>query len=391
MQASAIVLAHGGEPHLAACVRALLAAAPREVLVVDNEAAPERIAEVAGLPGVRVLRPGANLGYAGGCNHAAAHASGDVLVFVNSDAVVQPGALAALVHRVADRSIGLANGGIRLADDPDRVNSVGNPVHFLMFSWAGSLGARAAEHQELTEVASMSGVAFAVRRALWDQLGGFDPAYFAYCEDVDLSLRTWQAGYRVVHEPAAVVLHHYEFGRNAAKHYLLERNRLMNLLLLPESRTQRLVAAPALAVELGVLVVALRDGWAADKVAGWRWLVAHRRELAARRRAIQAARVVDDAELAPRLRGPLDPPPGLGPAVPGIVSRGLASYWRWALRRISGPATAPGDRRRAVAARARTGTGAASPRQPGPPLAHGGAQGATPAPARAALSHPATA
>jgi GT2 family glycosyltransferase len=169
---------------------------------------------------------------------------------------------------------------------------------------------------------------------VWDALGGFDSEYFAYCEDVYLSLRAWQAGLRVVHEPAAVVLHHYDFARNAAKHYLLERNRLMNLVLLPERRTCRLVAAPALVVEGGILLVALRDGWARDKIDGWRWLVAHRRSLGDRRRAIQAARRVPDRELAPLLRGPLDPPAGLGPAVPGLVSRALARYWSWAEQRL---------------------------------------------------------
>ncbi len=167
-----------------------------------------------------------------------------------------------------------------------------------------------------------------------DDLGGFDEAYFAYCEDVYLSLRAWQAGLRVVHDPAAVVVHHYEFARHSTKNYLLERNRLMNLVLLPERRTRRLVALPAAAVEAGVLVVALRDGWARDKVAGWRWLVAHRHELAARRREVQAARRVPDRDLAHLFRGPLDPPAGLGPAVPGPVSTALAAYWTWAVSRL---------------------------------------------------------
>lgn len=334
VQATAIVLAHGAEPELEACVRALVDCAVPEVLVVDNDAAAEPVAAVAGLPGVTVLRPGRNLGYAGGCNHAAASASGDVLVFVNSDAIVQPGAVAALVARVADPAIGLACGSIRLAQRPDRLNSAGNPIHYLMFSWVGAYGDAAAEHAQLTDVASISGVAFAVRRAVWQELGGFDPAYFAYCEDVYLSWRAWQAGYRVVHEPAAVVVHHYEFSRHAAKHYLLERNRLMNLLLLPEPRTLRLLTAPAAVVEAGVLVAALRDGWARDKVAGWRWLVAHRHELATRRREVQRRRVVPDAALVPLLRGPLDPPAGLGPGVPPVVSRGLARYWRWAGARL---------------------------------------------------------
>ena len=334
MLASAIVLAHGPEPLLLPCVEALAAAGADEILVVDNEAAPGSIVQVASLPGVHILRPDRNLGYAGGCNLAAGKARGDVLVFVNSDAIVAPDAVRVLVDRVSDPAVGLACGSIRLADDPELLNSAGNPVHYLMFSWAGSLGDPAASHPDPAEVASISGATFAVRREVWEHLGGFDDTYFAYCEDVYLSLRAWQAGYRVVYEPDAIAVHHYDFGRHRAKHYLLERNRLMNLVLLPEKRTRWLLAPPAAAVELGVLLVAMRDGWAADKIAGWRWLAAHRRELIGHRRVAQATRIVPDRDLAHLLRGPLDPPPGLGPNVPGVVSRVLDRYWAWAAGRL---------------------------------------------------------
>ena len=335
MRASAIVLAHGAEPTLSDCVRALCDSdGLDEVLVVDNEASPDSLAQVRDRPGVRVLAPGRNLGYAGGCNHAAAHARGEALVFINSDAIVRPGAVGALLARITDPGIGLASASVRLAEDPERINAAANPVHYLMFSWAGGLGDRVDPRASVADTASITGVAFAVRRAVWDELGGFDEAYFAYCEDVYLSLRAWQAGYRVVSDPAAVVLHHYDFGRNPAKHYLLERNRLMNLLLLPERRTRRLLGPPAAAVELGVLAVAVRDGWAGDKVAGWRWLLAHRRHLAARRAQVQRARRVPDRALAHLLRGPLDPPDGLGPRVPVVVSRALERYWQWAVSRL---------------------------------------------------------
>ena len=332
MLASAIVLAHGPEPQLVACVRALLAGGADEVLVVDNDAASGPVGEVAALPGVDLLCPGRNLGYAGGCNYAAAKARGEVLVFVNSDAVVAPDAVAILSARVADPAVGLASASIRLADQPESLNSAGNPVHYLMFSWAGNLGEPAWEHPEPVDVASISGAMFAVRREVWELLGGFDEAYFAYCEDVYLSLRAWQAGFRVVYEPAAVALHHYDFGRHRAKHFLLERNRLMNLVLLPERRTRRLLLPAAAAVEVGVLVAAVRDGWAGDKIAGWRWLLVHRRLLAQRRRFAQSTRTVPDRALVPLLRGRLDPPAGLGPAVPAPVSAVLDRYWTWVQR-----------------------------------------------------------
>jgi GT2 family glycosyltransferase len=332
VRASAIVLAHGPEPLLLECVRALAAQHPGEILVVDNEAAPGAVDSIRGEPGVRVLSPGTNLGFAGGCNLAAQEARGDVLVFVNSDAIVQEAAVAALVARAVEPDVGLVSGSIRLAESPGLLNSLGNPVHYLMFSWAGGLGEPAERHATPQEIGSISGAAFAVRRDVWDELGGFDPLYFAYCEDVYLSVRARQAGYRVVYEPSSVVLHHYEFGRNATKHYLLERNRLMNLLLLPERRTRWLVALPAVVVEVGVLGVAVRDGWASDKVAGWRWLLRHRRELALRRLRIESSRRVPDRDLASMFVARLDPPPGLGPAVPSAVSTMLDAYWTRVVR-----------------------------------------------------------
>lgn len=331
---SAIVLAYGPEPYLVECIAALRASAPRpEIIVVDNEADPGQIAAVAAL-GVTVLRPGGNLGFAGGANHAAAAASGDVLAFVNSDAIVDPDALSLLAAELDDPQVGLVSASIRLADDPELLNSAGNPVNYLMFSWAGQFGAPAAPAGPVTAVASISGATFAARRETWSRLGGFDDAYFAYCEDVDLSIRVWQAGLAVHYVPAAVATHHYEFSRNERKAYLLERNRLMNLLTLPERRTRWLLLPVAVPIELGVLLAAAGDGWGRAKVAGWRWLWQHRAHLATRRRRVAAARVVPDRELRQVFRGHLDPPAGLGPTVPAFVSNFLAGYWRLAQRLI---------------------------------------------------------
>lgn len=214
------------------------------------------------------------------------------------------------------------------------MNSTGNPVHFLMFSWVGGLGEPAAEHLQVSEIASISGATFAVRREVWERLGGFDPVYFAYCEDVDLSLRAWQSGLRVVFEPAAQVVHHYEFARNRAKNYLLERNQLISLIVLPQARTRRLVAPAALVVEVGVLVAAARDGWADQKVAGWRWLWRHRAHLAAADARCRRFGWFPTPRSQAGCAGPWIPRRRLGPAVPALVSRGLARYWTWAEERL---------------------------------------------------------
>ncbi len=335
-EVSAVVLAYGDEPYLADCVDALLASenVDLEVVLVDNGANREALRAAASRQEVRLQTPWANLGYAGGCNAGARAASAPVLVFVNSDAIVEAGCLAALAHAVAHPAVGLATASLRLAQSPDLLNSAGNPVHFLGFSWAGGYGEAADRHRDMVPVASVSGATFAVRRDVWNDLGGFDEVYFAYGEDVDLSIRCWERGLRVVFVPEAVSMHHYEFSRNPLKYYLLERNRLVNLLTLYEPRTTRWLVAASVPVELGLWLVAVRGGWVSQKVLGWRWLVHNREYLRTRRATVQSSRVTPDREITRMLRGHLDPPEGFGIAVPRFVDSFLSRYWDIVQRRL---------------------------------------------------------
>ncbi len=222
-----VMLAYGDEPVLHAAVRSVLDSDGVDVTVVlvDNGCTSDAVRTLPPDPRLTVRTPAENLGFAGGVNHGAAGTTTTYLALVNSDAEVRPDALAALV-RVAERpDVGIASGSIRLADRPDTMNSAGNPVHVVGLSWAGAYGEPATAHTTEQDIASASGAGLVLRRELWERLGGFEDTYFAYHEDVDLSWRTWQLGLRVVFVPDAVVLHHYEFSRNARKMFLLERNR----------------------------------------------------------------------------------------------------------------------------------------------------------------------
>lgn len=332
---SVVVLAYGDEPHLSDCIGSLLASVPvPQIVLVDNGAALA-VAALPEHPALRIVRPERNLGFSGGCNLGAACADSDVIAFVNSDVRVAPDAISELAAALAQPGTGLVCAKVLLADDPDRVNSVGNPINYLCFSWSGSLGDPSASHVQPRAVAGISGATFAVRRQVWDHLGGFDDEFFAYCEDMDLSLRTWQQGLSVRFVPSAVSWHWHEFSRNPLKMYLLERNRMITLLTVYESRTfARLVPAIA-AVELGVMAVAVRDGWGRQKWDSWVWLASHVDYLAQRRRRIQAARVADDSVLASVLQAKINPPPGFGMAVPGFVNAVLEWDWSHTRRGLS--------------------------------------------------------
>ena len=82
------------------------------------------------------------------------------------------------------------------------------------------------------EVLLPSGSAALYRRAMLDEIGGFDDDFFLYCEDTDLGLRARWAGWKCLYVPGAVVEHHYSHSAGRAsplKAYYVERNRLFVL------------------------------------------------------------------------------------------------------------------------------------------------------------------
>ncbi|SES43225.1 Glycosyltransferase, GT2 family [Pedococcus cremeus] len=347
---SVIVLGYGPEPYLEHCLDAIASELPAdgEIVLVDNGVGP-RPAGSAPFPGqVRIVGDGANLGFAGGCDLGAARATGDVLVFANSDAIVRPGSLAPLVGVAEAAEVGIASGSLRLADAPDLINSAGNPLHFLGLTWAGGCGEPASRHATACDVAVCTGGFFAVRREVWEALGGFDPTYFAYHEDTDLSVRCWLAGWRVRYVPEAVADHHYDFGRNPRKMYLLERNRLLTVLTDYPSGLLLAVAPALLVTEPLFLVLAVLQGWPRQKLEAWGWALSHLSLVRHRRRRVQrAVRRGPDVvalRMAARIEPPMvSPPPGMG-----LVNLALSAYWRVALRTLlrgtgtPGSAEAPG-------------------------------------------------
>jgi GT2 family glycosyltransferase len=296
-----------------------------ELIVFDNASVDDTAARIAALvPAARLVRSDRNLGFAAGCNAAAASATGDLLVFLNPDAVVADG-FAAAIRRPASEGRWAAWMGLVTADGGEVVNTSGGVVHFTGIAWAGESGEPiAAAPSEPREVAFASGACLAVPRREWDELGGFAPGFFMYCEDVELSLRARLWGGRTGLEPAARVDHDYEFGKGAAKWRLLERNRWATILRTYPAALLALVAPALLATEAALWAIAAAGGWrdAKRRAAGDTLRALPR--LLRERRAIQSRRAVSAAEFARMLT------PDLGSAYLGRAGR--SRLLRWALR-----------------------------------------------------------
>ena len=300
-----------------------------ELVVVDNASTDDSVERVRRLaPRARVLVQGRNLGFAAGCNAGAGVAGGDLLVFLNPDAVVADGFAEAIrrpLERGWDAWMGMVTAG-------DALNTTGGVVHFTGIAWSGQVGEPlAAAPAAAREVAFASGACLAVPRERWHDLGGFAPEFFMYCEDVDLSLRAWLWGGRVGVEPAARVDHDYAFAKGAYKWRLLERNRAAAVIRIYPGPLLAVLAPALLATELALLIVASASGW------GWPKLQANADTLRAlprllrERRAIQDRRAIGAREFA-RLLTPELSSPDLGPVARNRLLRAaLRAYWRVAL------------------------------------------------------------
>ena len=276
---------------------------------------------------MRLLEPRENLGFAGGCNFGAAEATSDVLVFLNPDTVVGPGALRQLARTLEDPAVGIAMARLCLLDRPELLNSGGTVVHVSGLAWAGRFGEQAESIRSLEDVAAASGAALGIRRDTFRALGGFTDELFMYQEDVELSWRAHLAGLRVVVDPGADVFHEYEFGRHPAKIALLERNRLIFVLTSYSLRLLFLLGPLLVLVELAMLLLSARRRWFRGKLGGWWWCLRHMRWLVRHRRETKSLRRVRDRELARFLTPLLDPKMVPLPRGTAFLNRLLGPYW----------------------------------------------------------------
>lgn len=305
-----------------------------ELIIVDNgfTGGNERLATYKDQ--LKIVNDGLNTGFAGGCNLGATNASGEVLVFVNSDAIIDLGALDPLVLAAMEPEIGIACGSLRLAANRNLVNSAGNPMHFTGVTWAGHSGEPASQFAQRRSVTVATGGFFAVSQLMWTRLEGFHEEYFAYHEDADLSLRTHLMGKDVVYIPEAVAVHDYEFARNPSKLYLIERNRLMLVFSDYPARVRRAVLPAILLTEPLFLILSLMQGWSRQKLQAWIWLARNRNRIIQLRQLANRTQVISDRQFAELLTNRIDPPMVDAPPGMSILNAFFRIYWVVARRAV---------------------------------------------------------
>ncbi|HZZ67774.1 MAG TPA: glycosyltransferase family 2 protein [Phenylobacterium sp.] len=197
-----------------------------EFVIVDNGSTGEdaaRLKTLAERDGRVVLLSGhGNIGFARGANLGARRAKGDILVFLNPDAFLQPRCIAELVREIESRPVpSLVGGRVLNADLTEQRGARRGDITLVTALLSLSRLAEKApawrhhnvhwEEQPLPNqavaVPTISGACFCMRREDFDAVNGFDEKYFLHVEDVDLCWRVRQAGGLVLFHPKAEVIH----------------------------------------------------------------------------------------------------------------------------------------------------------------------------------------
>jgi GT2 family glycosyltransferase len=282
-----------------------------ETIIVDNGSEDESRALVEdGYPGVRLIELDENVGFAAACNAGARAASHDCIAFLNNDMRVEPRWLTALVDRYDPRAGYVCVAGVILDWEGERIDFAGGWVNFHGF--AGQMHQGKALDERLIEDGSdllfACGGSMLIDRKVFLGLGGFDPAYFAYFEDVDLGWRLWLSGYKVRLAGLARTFHR-SHGSGLPLHrrlFLCERNALFTLIKNLDDRNlpQLLTAALFLLVKRSALrMESDREEGRASLTAAAE-VLANLTEVLERRREVQARRTREDREVFELFRWP---------------------------------------------------------------------------------------
>lgn len=285
-----------------------------KIFLVDNHSSDGSVAFVKQkYPNVGIIQNQQNLGFAEANNVGMRHVfkqAYEVCILLNPDTVADHNMIKNLlrvyVSKKEKEKIGFIQPLLLLHDQPNLINSSGNPIHFLGFGYAGNYLKNKQIIKADARVLSATGGAALVTKNFFLDTGGFDRSFFMYCEDQSMSWQGLIFGYKHYLAHNSIVYHKYKFNRNKKKLFYAERNRLIMIAENYALKTICLLLPVLIINELLMLVYALLHGWLLLKVKSYFSFCKQLKTIKAKRKLVQNKRVITDREIFCQMSCKLD-------------------------------------------------------------------------------------
>jgi len=239
---SIIIANWNGKARLRSCLQSIFAQShpsedlPQtsfEVIIIDNGSTDGSVKFVEKkYPKLRLIKNPINTGFAKANNQGIMAATGEFILTLNNDTVLDKDFLSALMIAAvgADPKIGMWATKILSLSDKTSIDSVGGLLLYPdgLARGRGRLERDSTQYNDLSKILLPSACAALYRKKMLDKIGLFDEDFFAYCEDTDLGLRARLLGWEAASVPAAICFHSYSAtsgGYSTFKAFHVERNR----------------------------------------------------------------------------------------------------------------------------------------------------------------------
>ena len=212
-KATVVIPNYNGYKYLKPCLDSLIAQDTDEfeVLIIDNASKDESVPFIKeNYPSFRLMVMEENLGFAGGVNVGIKASRTPYVILLNNDTESDSHYVKALIEAIEkDEWIFSVSPKMVQFYDRTRLDDAGDGYNILGWSFQRGLERPADDpaYNKPCEVFSACAGASIYRKNVIDRIGGFDPAHFAYLEDIDLGYRARLYGYKNMYEPSAVVYH----------------------------------------------------------------------------------------------------------------------------------------------------------------------------------------
>lgn len=299
---SVVILSYNSKEDLKECIPSLISQTYQdfEIIIVDNASTDGSEEFIRfNYPEIKVVQTGKNLGYAAGNNKGFEVAEGEYIVVVNPDTVAEPKWLAELIKPLRnDSTIAATTSKVLIYYQKDKINTCANTNHHTGLTFCRGLDKPADQFNNLQAVGAVSGCSFAIRNDMLKKINGFDPDFFLYQEDADLSWRIRFAGGKIMYVPESVIYHKFSLSITPWKEFYLERNRYLILLKNFDSKTLLLLLPSLLITEIMTMGHAVLNGpkYIKSKLLAYFWILRNIRAVLAKRHETLSRKEITDRE-----------------------------------------------------------------------------------------------